>query len=115
MVTKVNVLGTEYKIKYKSAEEIARAMNANIGEYGGFCDSYSKEIGILEEKNIAPGEEYSVEMWIKEAIRHELVHAFLNESGLKGNSEWAKNEEIVDWIAIQAPKIFKLYEKLEVL
>lgn len=37
-------------------------------------------------------------------IRHELVHAFLFESGLSVNS-WADNEEIVDWIAIQFPKL----------
>ena len=36
----------------------------------------------------------------KKVIRHELVHAFLFESGLSVNS-WADNEEIVDWIAIQ--------------
>ena len=24
---------------------------------------------------------------------------------------WAKNEEMVDWFAIQSPKIFKLFEK----
>lgn len=115
MLKKVNVLGTEYKIKHVSAEEIAKAMDANIGEYGGFCDAYSKEIAILKPQDVMEGDELSFERWIKEAVRHELVHAFLNESGLKANSEWARNEELVDWIAIQAPKIFKLFEKLEVL
>lgn len=50
-------------------------------------------------------------------LRHEVIHAFLNESGLQWNSfapenAWAKNEEMVDWIAIQAPKIFKVYQEL---
>ena len=115
MLKKVNVLGTEYKIKKASAEEIAKAMNANIGEYGGFCDSYSKEIAILKPQDVMEGDELSFERMIKETVRHELVHALLNEGGLKASSEWTKKEELVDWIAIQSPKIFKLFEKLEVL
>ena len=45
------------------------------------------------------------------------MHAFLNESGLSDSSNqyggaWAKNEEMVDWFAIQSPKIFKVYSEL---
>ena len=40
---------------------------------------------------------------------HELVHAFLYESGLSINSlspsGWASNEEMTDWMAIQGPKL----------
>ena len=52
-------------------------------------------------------------------LRHEIVHAYLYESGLRENSEkqyaWADNEEMVDWFAIQGPKIFKTYKELGVL
>jgi len=53
-------------------------------------------------------------------LRHELVHAFLNESGLMWNSftpdkAWAKNEEMVDWIAIQSPKLFKVFREVNAL
>ena len=41
---------------------------------------------------------------------HEVVHAFLFESGLSGNS-WAANEEIVDWMAHQIPKIVQSLEE----
>lgn len=46
----------------------------------------------------------------KETLRHEIVHAFFNESGLADSSStvegaWAKNEEMVDWIALQGPKL----------
>jgi len=51
--------------------------------------------------------------------RHEIVHAFLYESGLDCNSlkqyNWAENEEMVDWFAIQGPKIFKIYKELDIL
>lgn len=41
---------------------------------------------------------------------------FLFESGLDANSNgieaWASNEEMVDWIAIQMPKIVNAYEEI---
>ena len=52
-------------------------------------------------------------------LRHEIIHAFLNESGLSDSSNsveaWAKNEEMVDWFAIQSPKIFKVFQDLDIL
>ena len=54
------------------------------------------------------------------SIRHEVVHAFLEESGLSDCSlrpemAWARNEEMVDWIAIQFPKMLEAFKWLEVL
>lgn len=55
----------------------------------------------------------------KRVLRHEILHAFLMESGLDENSNscdgWALNEEMVDWFARQSPKIFKVYNKLKIL
>lgn len=51
----------------------------------------------------------------KKVLRHEVIHAFLGESGLRNNSYWAENEEMVDWLAIQAPKIFKTFQELGIL
>ena len=47
----------------------------------------------------------------RQVIRHEILHAFLYESGLEGNS-WAINEEMVDWLAIQFPKIEKAFREV---
>jgi len=41
------------------------------------------------------------------------VHAFLYEGGLNSES-WARNEEIVDWMAIQIPKIANKYKELNI-
>ena len=56
----------------------------------------------------------------KHTLRHEIVHAFLDESGLKESAgknrgPWSKNEETVDWMATQIPKITKLYKELGIL
>lgn len=49
-------------------------------------------------------------------MRHEILHAFLFESGLSENAGfsgcWATNEEMVDWFAIQSTKIYDVYLKL---
>lgn len=55
----------------------------------------------------------------KQVLRHEIVHAFLYESGLDGSTwkthGWAVNEEMVDWIAIQFPKILKAFQECNCL
>ena len=52
-------------------------------------------------------------------LRHEIIHAFLYESGLDTctscTGNWALNEEMVDWLAIQTPKIFKVFKELNIL
>ena len=50
----------------------------------------------------------------QQVIRHELVHAFLFESGL-GADSWGINEEIVDWIAYQFPKMAEAFGKVDAL
>ena len=114
MMKKVNVLGTEYSISYESDEKVAADMCGFPGEFGGYCDGYSKKI-VIANGNACNDTEMTKNERKRESLRHEIGHAFLNESGVKANSNWAQNEELVDWIAIQAPKIFKLFEKLEVL
>ena len=51
----------------------------------------------------------------KKIIRHEVIHAFLQESGLAENSEFGRNEEMVDWVAMQFPKMHEAFRKLDVL
>jgi uncharacterized membrane protein len=52
----------------------------------------------------------------KVTLRHEIIHAFLAESGLWGSSAsigaWAMNEEMIDWFALQLPKMLKVFEQL---
>ena len=109
--TKVNILGTEYTIEYKIASQDAILKDSN-----GYCDITSKRIVILAEKR----DEDDIENFIylqNKTIRHEIIHAFIFESGLFNNTYcvdggWAKNEEMIDWFAIQAPKIFKAFTEL---
>lgn len=58
------------------------------------------------------GYEHSdLEYFERKVLRHEIIHAFLHESGLH---DLAMDEQIVDWLAIQFPKINQMFEELEI-
>ena len=46
-----------------------------------------------------------MDAYVRKVKRHEIIHAFLLESGLAECSDWAQNEEMVDWLARMGPKI----------
>lgn len=108
----VNILGTEYSIHKQSAKE-----NPKLEDNYGICEQYSKEIilNTLEEEKKDVMRVENVEEFEKKVLRHEIIHAYLGESGLRSSSEWAENEEMVDWFAIQLPKIFKTFKELDVI
>ena len=103
----VNVLGTEYTIKKSN-----RVEDLGLEHADGYCDYSTKIIVIdtFETYEELPDSLKNLNDYEKKVIRHELVHAFLYESGLSVNS-WAKDEEIVDWIACQFPKLIKVFEQ----
>ena len=113
---KVNVLGTEYTVTTKKYDEDEAFERLKIV---GYCDGLTKQI-VLCDMNTCKGWEHeppeTIEASRKETLRHEIVHAFFNESGLASSSSevegpWAKNEEMVDWIAIQGPKIYSAWKE----
>ncbi len=112
----VNVLGTDYKIIVKKYDEDEAFARRNID---GYCDSYKKEI-VVCDMNTYKGWEHepqeTKDICQKLTLRHEIVHAFLSESGLSDCSAvfscgWAKNEEMIDWIALQGPKILNAWSE----
>lgn len=108
--TKINILGTEYIIFTNVSDQEKPFMKDN----DGVTDFTTKEIFIAVLDDSDPMNMQNMRVYEDRTIRHEIVHAILFESGLDHNTKWARNEEIVDWIAIQAPKLFRIYEKLEV-
>jgi len=106
----VNVLGTEYEIVVSS-----ETSEPYLKECDGFCDNSIKRITVDELKDDAVGSKKNLNFQRNKNIRHELVHAFLFESGLAENSQWAYNEECVDWIASQFPKLLKAFESVGAL
>lgn len=120
MAKTIDVLGTKYHIIRVKAgqDEYIEKMH-----YGGYCDVNMKRIVILDLKTVPEWQndpEYTIKEQERHTLRHELIHAFLNESGLQWNSfapekAWAKNEEMVDWFAIQMPKLLKAFKDADCL
>lgn len=111
----VHVLGAEYRIIFKPYE-----LDREFRENGraGYCSIYDRQIVICDmgtHPDFRDEPKQVIETLTAESIRHEIVHAFLYESGLWANTHeteaWALNEEVVDWIAIQGPKIYAAWKE----
>ena len=106
----VSVLGTDYKVIYENEATNEKLANAN-----GYCDQYAKKIVVddLEASKDDLDLVENAEDFIRKTVRHEVIHAFLGESGLRSSS-WAENEEMVDWFAIQFHKMASVFKELDV-
>lgn len=108
----VSVLGTTYRVS------LVNKLDGD-GNLGGFCDADLHQIKLLDLSKVEGWSKESIakiKAREKEIFRHEIVHAFFDESGLKFNTtnldqRWADNEEMVDWFAIQGPKIVKAWRE----
>lgn len=107
----VHILGTEYKILIIEEGDYRYDRDAD-----GWVDTQAKEILVFNYSQSIESVKDLV-AYQKKVIRHEIIHAFLYESGLWQNSFgskcWAQNEEMVDWIAIQSPKLYKAFEEAD--
>ena len=110
----INILGTKYTIEVKKYGEEEAFERRSID---GYCDGYTKKIVICDMhtyKGWEHEEEETIVAAQKQTLRHEIVHAFFYESGLADSSfaydgGWANNEEMVDWMSLQIPKIQKVF------
>lgn len=106
MKDKAKILDTEYTIQLLHEED-----DPKLKECDGYTDLTSKKIIVCNRCSDDKMQVENPEVVIEKVVRHEMIHAFLSESGLGVNS-WADNEEIVDWIAIQFPKMQKAFDEV---
>ena len=102
---KIDVLGTEWKIKFCKRIQIPEGLD-------GFCDRTTKTICVVKKDRTSGFGDY--EKYRTTVIRHEIIHAFLIESGLDGNwqhaQQYGHDETTVDWFAMQYEKIYKAFK-----
>lgn len=110
--SRVSVLGVEHVVLMRDSKE-----DPALSDQDGYYDSSTHEIVVDTMEDDSPNMKKNIGKYRDAVIRHELIHAFLHESGLDvcSTNEWAKNEEMVDWIAIQLPKIVAACKELGVL
>ncbi len=109
----VNILGAPYTLAYRT-----KAEDIYLEDRDGYCDTSVKccvARDYTPEERKEAGALRDLDAYRRKVMRHEITHAFLQESGLDintGESEaWATNEEMVDWLAIQGPKIFAAWQQ----
>lgn len=100
---KIDVLGARYTVVEQSEQE-----NPKLQNLAALCEQYARKIILRKMPEDADAFE-NLERYKRETLRHEIIHAFLMESGLGSSCDWAKNEELVDWIAIQFPKMLRAF------
>ena len=87
-----------------------------LADADGYADTSMRRIVIATPPAGDPLAKADQDAYSKQILRHEIIHAFLYESGLEGNTlafdGWAHNEEMIDWFAIQSPKIIKVFMHL---
>lgn len=108
---KVMVLGAEYVVTWYKPGEDGRLETCD-----GYTDFTVRKIAIaVPEKSEDSVEDMGA--YVNKVVRHEIVHAFLMESGLmqstnQGDVGGAFDEQNVDWFAIQGPKIYEAWRSV---
>lgn len=105
----VSILGTDYSIYL----DVPESEDETLKTCDGYCDKTSHKIVVCEKGTDCNLDDYSE--YRKRIMRHEIIHAFLFESGLGGDSVWHVEgqehpEQTVDWIARQFPKMLKAFQ-----
>lgn len=101
---KLCILGTNYNIEHSTHDDDARLIDCD-----GYTDISTKTLCI--ESNMGENDPNSISDFSelkKRVKRHEIIHAFFFESGL---TDCYKNEQLVEWIAVQFPKILEVFQK----
>ena len=105
MTKKINILGTQYDYIESSSKEHEDLMESDGLHYG-----FEKKIKIdITACDSAP---QSKDEYIKKVKRHELIHAFFYESGC---AKQHRDEELVDWIAYQFPKMLAAFKEVDAI
>lgn len=106
----IQILGTVWLIRWVKPEDEPRFEG---GRLDAFTDHSVRQIIMRDDSDYKQSVE-APDSIDRSTLRHEIIHAFLWESGLWANSNesdaWAHNDEMVDWFAIQHEKLHAAFE-----
>lgn len=105
---KINILGEKYNIRSDNNK------NPKLIDANAYVEFYSKEIVYSNDLFKASDcRKYdNIKEFGKKVLRHEAIHAILQESGC---TYWSENEELVEFLAYQYPKIKKICDEIETI
>lgn len=105
----INILGSMWEVRLRKEQEDKR-----LKDCSGLTDWTSRVIVVLDGRDGSnlgkPG------VYMLKVLRHEIVHAYLFESGLGDDwthADMGQEETVVDWIAFQLPKMSRTVAEAE--
>lgn len=102
---RVDVLGTKYTVIEKACKDEPMFYS---NEAAGYCDPTVRQIVIRKDMPPVRNPVDNHQQIKQETIRHELMHAFFFEGGM---TDWGQNEMLVEFMAVQFPKMQKAMQE----
>ena len=99
----IKILDTAYTVI-----ERCRMDDPKLYEHDGYTDCSTKEI-ILRTLEAEPDTVANLEKYASEVLRHEIIHAYLYESGMV---EYSGDETLVSWLEIMFPKMNNTFSEV---
>ena len=104
----VSVLGSNYDVYL----DVNPEDDPILKDCDGYTDKTVRRIVVVDKAENSDLEDWTA--YRKKVLRHEIIHAFLIESGISSCVKWdVQGEEhpeaMVDWIAVQFEKIHKAF------
>lgn len=104
----IDILGQEYNLRLLTEKEFPKLVSAKAS---GLAELYSKQLIINKDDTEEDGETFdNLKEYTNKVIRHEIIHAYFHEAGL---DHYCRDEHLVDWMAIQLPKMAKTIKHVE--
>ena len=108
---RVSILGTEYLIY----DNVKMENDELLDTCSGYCDKTVKRIVVVAEPKDSELSDWNA--YHNECMRHEIIHAFMHESGIDANCRFDVEgdehpEHMVSWTAIQFPKMLKVFQEV---
>lgn len=103
----INILGERYEVVIETED-----VNPKLKDADGICEVYSKKLILDLSYTKDPDCFDNITEYVHKVLRHEAFHAFFAEMGIKG---WFQDEELVDMLAMQYPKIRKIMDECDSL
>ena len=110
---KISILGAEWSVFFRNKVE-----DKMLETCDGYTDWTNKTIVVISQSDNEIDCVKNFEELKKKTARHEIIHAFLFESGIGSNLEhkdFGHEETMVDWLAFQFPKMQKIFAECGLL
>lgn len=107
----VDILGTPYSVISSNPDEDTKLKDAD-----GYCDWTVRQIVMDLHSDSDSNTVGDINKYNDKVLRHEVIHAYLHESGLGEAATFDDEhfEQLVDWIAIQFPKLRETFSDLQI-